>query len=124
MGLDVNFYKKRWFSYDEGETLHRDDELIDELYITHNLNEMAIALGVYEIIWKPDEVFPNQDIKPSMVVDKLEEAYQDLKNNKNKYSQFNPKNGWGDYEALSYFIDRYINICKKHKDTIYITVWR
>lgn len=52
----------------------------DEVFhsnITHNLNEMADALGIYEPIWRPEECG----------VEKLDPVH---------YKQYNASNGWGD----------------------------
>jgi hypothetical protein len=74
-----------------------------EINITHNLAPMARELGIYRMLWKPEEY---GFTKASQMVVPLANAIMDLATNKEKYSTYNPPNGWGSYEG---FLD---SLCK------------
>ena len=85
----------------------------DEVYaanITHNLNKMANAAGIYEALWRPEEIgiySANDLIKP------LTLGLVILLDNPGKFKKQNPTNGWGDYEGLINFVYDYLKACKK-----------
>ena len=56
MSLDVALVRKRWISYDEGKTHTEEGEKIYWANITHNLNKMAGEAGIYEALWRPEEI--------------------------------------------------------------------
>jgi len=81
--------------------------------ITHNLNKMAAAAGIYELLWRPDETnikTANQLIAPLTLGLKL------LKDNPKLFEAFNPKNGWGNYDGLVSFVEEYLTACKEDPD--------
>ena len=75
MGLDLYFFKKDiniqevrnnisnlyeklraiQEEIEQAEDIYDDAKLAD-VNITHNLNKMADAVGLYEVLWKPDEI--------------------------------------------------------------------
>jgi hypothetical protein len=80
--------------------------------ITHNLTTMAQAVGLYQALWYP---FPQwQTAKDILPV--LREGLARLKADPARYQQFNPANGWGSYEGLVGFVERYIRACEEHPD--------
>lgn len=88
----------------------------DEVYsenITHNLNKMAKEAGIYEYLWRPDEL--NITIAKDLI-EPLREGLHKLKLEPDKYKEFNPPNGWGDYEGLVVFVENYLNACYKYPD--------
>lgn len=77
--------------------------------ITHNLNTMAKKAGIYKHLWRPDEInieWAYQLIEP------LRLGLVKLLNDPDYYKQFNPENGWGDYNGLVTFVKDYLNACK------------
>ena len=67
-------------------------EILYDDNITHNLNKMADAAGIYKYLWKPEELgieFAKDLIKP------LTKGLKDLKSNPEKYKKYNSPNGWG-----------------------------
>ena len=103
MSLDVSLIKKRTvFDYN----------------ITHNLNKMAMEVKIgeyslYEYLWRPEEIdiFNSNDlIKP------LKIGLKELKDNPDKYKQFNPDNGWGEYSKLVEFVKKYLDACEWNED--------
>lgn len=82
--------------------------------ITHNLNNMAgevkLSNGItlYEVLWRPEEhnLRFAEDIS-----ELLDEGFNILLSNPYHYRQFNPPNGWGDYDGLVDFVYKYRNAC-------------
>lgn len=132
MGLSLYFYS------DKGEEL-------DSVGITHNLNKMICELDVlcrtnyYECVWRPEEIFDTKDIllydtfteeyyvntcvSVKDILPKLGTLYRDLVLNKKLIEQHLPSNGWGTFEGMLDFINRYIKICIKYPDS-YVHAWR
>lgn len=79
--------------------------------ITHNLNTMAEAAGIYKHLWRPDEIGIKQAWE---LVDPLEAGLEYLKADPEKFKAFNPPNGWGNYEGLIRFVESYLHACKQH----------
>ena len=88
--------------------------------ITHNLGKMAREAGVYEALWRPDECGIS---KASQLVEPLESGLVKLRAEPEHYRRFNPENGWGDYEGLVSFVDRYLSACREYPDAD-VRVWR
>lgn len=84
-----------------------------EANITHNLNTMADAAGIYEHLWRPDEIGIT---KAEQLIEPLTKGLTALLTDSAKYEQFNPSNGWGDYDGLVSFVSSYLNACKKDPD--------
>ena len=81
--------------------------------ITHNLNDMADAAGIYMHLWRPEEIgitHACQLIKP------LEEGLAKMKAAPDKYRKYDSPNGWGKYENFVPWIERYIEACKQDPD--------
>jgi hypothetical protein len=95
-------------------------ETVYEANITHNLGEMADAAGIYQCMWRPEEI----NIKKAKdMIEILEKGYEDLINNAMKYHKYSPKNGWGSYEGLCNFVLKLIEACIKYPDSN-VRVWR
>ena len=63
--------------------------------ITHNLGRMAREAGIYEYLWRPEEV----DIMYAwQLIAPLEEGLQKLKAEPEKFKAFDSPNGWGTYD--------------------------
>lgn len=99
-----------------------DDES-NEVYednITHNLGTMADKAGIYEALWRPEEIgitHAHQLIEP------LKKGLEWLRNNPDYFKQFNPSNGWGDYEGLVMFTENYLQACEKYPQAE-VSAWR
>jgi len=87
--------------------------------ITHNLNKMAMEVKLsngktlYDVLWRPDEHGYSlaEDIS-----DLLDEGFNILLSDPEKFQKFNPENGWGDYEGLVNFVYAYRNACWETPD--------
>jgi len=76
--------------------------------ITHNMGRMADAAGIYQHIWRPEEL----NIKTAgELIEPLTAGLARLKADPAHFSQFNPANGWGNYENLVEFVDEYLDAC-------------
>jgi hypothetical protein len=82
--------------------------------ITHNLGKMADAvilksgLTLYQCLWRPEEVGITH---ASCLAEYLDEGWNILLSDPEKYKRYNPENGWGDYEGLCNFVYKYRNAC-------------
>ena len=110
MSLSVYLTREKWVSYDQGETWVTENE---ELYwgnITHNLGKMAREAGIYEVLWRPEELGIT---KASEVAEKLESGVWRLRESPEYFSRYNSPNGWGTYDGLLKFVSEYLEACKK-----------
>lgn len=86
---------------------------IYEANITHNLAEMAEQAGLYEALWRPDQI----GIKmASQLIPVLQEGLEKLSKDPEYYKQFNPINGWETYESLLKFVSNYLKACMENTD--------
>lgn len=83
------------------------------LNITHNLGRMAREAGIYEYLWRPEEV-PVK--RASDLVAPLQAGLKRLLDAPAHFRQFNPSNGWGDYQGLVQFVEAYLSACKEYPD--------
>jgi len=81
--------------------------------ITHNLNTMAGEAGIYEHLWRPDEIGITKAVQ---LIEPLKAAHALLKSDPGRFKAFNPSNGWGDYEGLVGFVADYLDACEKNPD--------
>jgi len=87
--------------------------------ITHNLGDMADAvvlsngLTLYQVLWRPDE----HELKFAREIsDLLDEGWNILLADPEKYKNYNPPNGWGSYDGLVNFVYKYRNACLDNPD--------
>lgn len=132
MSLDIHFFKngfdiqksradmaakytKLQAIKNELEQLEDDFEeaKLSSLNITHNLNNMAKGVGLYEVLWKPEEIGITT---ASQMITPLEEGLDELVANPDKYKAFNPPNGWGDYDIFIDFCKLALRDCREYPD--------
>jgi hypothetical protein len=94
--------------------VHLEDENGNDLYwrnITHNLNKMAGTAGIYECLWRLEEIgitTAHQLIEP------ISKGIAFLAMHRHICELDNPPNGWGDWEALYDFCCSYLKACTEH----------
>lgn len=88
--------------------------------ITHNLNKMAAEAGLYKPLWRPDE---NDIAKAEQLIIPLSRGLATLRSVPDHFKEFNPPNGWGDYEGLVAFVSDYLDACKQYPNAT-VSVWR
>lgn len=81
--------------------------------ITHNLNRMAEAAGIYKHLWRPDEL---GIFKAQSLIEPLRIGLALLKSDPERFMAFNPTNGWGDYGGLVEFVEEYLAACERYPD--------
>ena len=118
-GQTIEITQEEWNVRNPGrEPIKFEQEEIEtnEVYsanITHNLNRMASEAGIYEHLWRPDEI---KITKAKELVEPLREGLHKLKSEPEKYKKFNPENGWGSYDGLVKFVDNYLNACYEYPE--------
>ena len=82
--------------------------------ITHNLSKMASevnlsnGLSLYDVLWRPDE---HELELAEDIAELLDEGWNILLSEPDRFKQLNPENGWGNYDALCKFVYEYRNAC-------------
>ena len=117
----------RQHSREDGEAFRRP--VLDEAYriglvgprkrtvysanITHNLNKMADAAGIYMHLWRPEEIGIT---KAAQLIIPLREGVNRLNADPVKFRQYNSPNGWGMYEHFVPFVEQYLAACEENPD--------
>ena len=100
MSLDVSLIKEMPTSVYEGN-------------ITHNLNKMAEAAGVYTACWRPDEIGIT---KAQQLIEPLRAGIAKLKADPDTFKAFDPPNKWGSYDGFVQWLEDYLAACEEHPD--------
>jgi hypothetical protein len=88
-----------------------NDHEVYSANITHNLNKMAEAAGIYKELWRPEEI----NISTAKeLIEPLRIGLGRLKSEPDLYSRYNSPNGWGLYEHFVPFVEKYLEACKKY----------
>jgi len=88
----------------------------EELYsanITHNLGKMASEAGIYEALWRPEELGFDT---ASQIIPLLTDGLVKLKSDPEKYKKFDSPNGWGLYIHFVPFVEKYLGACQMWPD--------
>jgi len=81
--------------------------------ITHNLNKMAMEAGIYEALWRPEEI---GIVRADQLIEPLTVGLEKLKADPEHYQKFNAPSGWGMYEHFVPFVEDYLQACKENPD--------
>lgn len=119
MSLDVYLIRKKFVTYDM-VTFTEEEEVLYEANITHNLNKMAEAVGLYEYLWRPDEIDITQACQ---LIEPLTIGLKKLREEELYLQTLNPSNGWGNYYGLVEFVRLYLDACKEFPSAE-IKIWR
>jgi hypothetical protein len=92
---------------DDGEVFHAN--------ITHNLNKMADAAGIYEALWRPEEVGIST---AAQLIGPLTAGLVLLRSDPERFKVLNPPNGWGNYDILVEFVAGYLQACIKEPEAL------
>jgi hypothetical protein len=79
--------------------------------ITHNLNKMAVTAGIYEYLWRPEEIgitTAHQLIEP------ISKGIAFLSMYRTICEQDTPPNRWGNWQNLYDFCCDYLKACSEH----------
>ena len=88
--------------------------------ITHNLGKMAEAAGIYQCMWRPEEL---NITKAQDLIVPLALGLSKLKSNPDEFRQYDSPNGWGKYENLVNFVEQYLQACIANPDAN-VSAWR
>ena len=125
-GSMVELSREEWdqrFPGREPVTVRDEDETTTRVYqanITHNLNRMADAAGIYKPLWRPDEL---EITRAEELIEPLSSGLEALKSNPERFEELNPENGWGTYEGLVQFVENYLGACRQYPQAT-VSVWR
>ena len=92
----------------EDRSLEFKEVRVYDSNITHNLSGMADAAGIYEALWRPEDI---PATKAGDLIELLSSGLRKLKNSPDVYKEFNPSNGWGSYKGLVEFVESYLKAC-------------
>lgn len=81
--------------------------------ITHNLNRMAEAAGIYKHLWRPEEISITH---AKQLIEPLSEGLELLESDPAKFGGYNAENGWGVYENFVAFVRGYLEACKEYPE--------
>jgi len=90
-------------------------EVLFDQNITHNLNKMAEAVGIYKCLWRPDE---NGYTRARQLIKPLTAGLKKLRSNPDKFKELDAENGWGTYDVFVPWIEKYLNACVKYPNAI------
>lgn len=81
--------------------------------ITHNLNRMAQEAGIYQHLWRPEELGIT---KAAQLIEPLRTGLTLLRCDPARFRQFDAPNGWGTYEHFVPFVEEYLAACEQNPD--------
>jgi len=85
-----------------------------EANITHNLNRMAKEAGIYEELWRPDEIGITHACE---LIRPLRSGANAMYLDPPRFQALNPENGWGSYDDFLPWLEKYIAACQEHPKT-------
>lgn len=87
--------------------------------ITHDLNRMAEEAGIYQHLWRPEELGITHAIQ---LIEPLTRGLDLLESDPERFKKLNPSNGWGTYEGLVSCVRAYLDSCIANPDAeIYVS---
>lgn len=78
--------------------------------ITHNLVRIAIEAGIYNALWRPEEIGIT---KAAQLIPILEAGLECLWADPARFKVFDAANGWGTYEQFTPWLSGYLSACKE-----------
>ena len=106
-------WNERWPNTEPYTVTQDDGDTVYERNITHNLGKMASEAGIYQHLWRPEEL---NITRARELAAPLEAGLALLKAHPARFKALNPSNGWGSYEGLVEFVTEYINACCAYPD--------
>jgi hypothetical protein len=100
-------------------TMEMDTNRVFEANITHNMSRMAGECGLYEPLWRPQEIGAT---RAAQLIEPLRDGLAILNSDRDRLLEFNPTNGWGSYELLVEFTANYLAACERWPEAE-VSVW-
>lgn len=82
--------------------------------ITHNLGKMAEEAGIYQHLWRPEELGIKQ---AGELIMPLRAGLELLKSDPKRFKKFDSPNGWGLYVHFVPFVEKYLEACEQNPDS-------
>ena len=105
--MSLTLYFKEWVPAHEADVARTNR--------THNLNKMAEALGVYQLLWRPEEVKEGMIAKE--ILPQVVQALDELLANREEYEQYDSPNGWGTTEGMIRFLREVRSACEEYPNS-------
>ena len=115
MSLDVYLYgepENKPCPYCDG-TGKAGEESVFSANITHNLGKMAMEAGIYQHLWRPEEIGITH---ARQLIEPLREGVARMKADPEYFKKFSSPNGWGMYEDFVPWVDHYLVACMDNPD--------
>jgi len=93
--------------------VHKEQKLLYQANITHNLGTMASEAGIYKALWRPEEIGAKY---AKDIIEIVEKGLTDLRARPKYFEQFNSPNGWGIWENFVPFVAHYLDALKEHPE--------
>lgn len=88
-----------------------DGREVYDANITHNMGRMAGQCGpLYEALWRPEELGATL---AGHLIEPLRDGLAILRSDRERLQEFNPSNGWGNYDGLLRFTENYLAACEQ-----------
>jgi len=114
MSLDVNISGKIYSQYTCNHCSQTNQVEVEDFCfsanITNNLNTMAHEAGIYEYVWRPENLGIT---KAKELIIPIKEGIDLLKSDKERFEVFNAPNGWGTYADFIPWLEKYLEACIK-----------
>jgi len=81
--------------------------------ITHNLAPMAKEAGIYQHLWRPDEIGIT---KANQLIEPLQMGLGKLMSDPEHFKRLDSPNGWGTYLHFVPFVEKYLQACIDNPD--------
>jgi hypothetical protein len=114
-GATVEITREEWDRLYPGRkpvvaVMEQESNIVYSSNITHNLGRMAGECGLYKPLWRPDEMGIK---KAKELIRPLQDGLAQLNSDRDRLQEFNPENGWGDYNGLLQFTAQYLAACMR-----------
>jgi hypothetical protein len=114
-GQTVEITREEWEAAFPGTepcclTADREGSEVFSANVTHNLNRMAQEAGIYEYLWRPDEI---RVTTAAQLIEPLRAGLAILESDPDRFKAHNPENGWGSYDDFVPWVRRYLGACER-----------
>lgn len=80
---------------------------------THNCGPMASEAGVYECVWRPDEIGIT---KAGQLIEPLMSGIAAMKADPERFKKLDPPNKWGSYDTFLPWLEKYLSACQENPE--------
>lgn len=94
-------------------TAVRPTEVFSANY-THNCNKMADEAGIYQHVWRPEELGIT---KAAQLIEPLRAGIARMEAEPERFIALNPENGWGSYDTFLPWLRAYLRACEANPDS-------